>query len=330
MNFEIFKTPRGIYNSLLIFVCAFMPWIAPAIGQEFYTDVFARIMIVAIAAISLNLIMGFSGMISFGHAVFVGIGGYTVGIFASHGIESVYIQWPVGILASGFFALIIGAISLRTKGVYFIMITLAFAQMMYFLSVSIEKYGSDDGLTIDARSDFGISFFDLNDANTMYFTIFVLMLGCLFLTRKIVNSRFGRVIRAAKSNNDRMHSIGYPTFRYKLTVFVIAGMMTGLSGLLSANFEDFVSPDMMQWTFSGELIFMVVLGGMGTIMGPLGGAIIFLMLSEVLSNITEAWHLIFGPFLILVVLFARGGVEGFFAKFEKAEKSAGETSGETP
>ena len=321
MNLEILKTPRGIYNSLLILLCIFMPWIAPAIGQDFFTDVFGRIMIVAIAAISLNLIMGFGGMISFGHAVFVGIGGYAVGIFASHGIESAYIQWPVGLLMSGLFALIIGAISLRTRGVYFIMITLAFAQMIYFLSFSIEKYGSDDGLTIDARSDFGIPFYDLNDALTMYFTVFVLMVACLLITRKMVNSRFGRVIRAAKSNDERMHTIGYPTYGYKLTAFVIAGMMCGLSGLLSANFEDFVSPDMMFWTFSGELIFIVVLGGMGTIMGPLGGAIIFLLLSEVLSNITNSWHLIFGPFLILVVLFARGGVEGFLAKFEKSPEA---------
>ena len=317
MNLAVLKTPRGIYNSILILLCIFMPAIAPVIGQEFFTDVFARIMIMAIAAISLNMIMGYGGMISFGHAVFIGLGGYAVGIFASHGIESAYIQWPVGILVSGIFALIIGAISLRTRGVYFIMITLAFAQMVYFLSVSVEKYGSDDGLTIDARSDFGLSFFDLNDAMTMYYTVFVLLVSCLYLSYRIVNSRFGRVMRAAKSNDERMHTIGYPTFGYKLTAFVIAGMMGGLSGLLSANFEDFVSPDMMFWPVSGELIFMVVLGGMGTIMGPLGGTIIFLLLSEILSNITEAWHLIFGPFLILVVLFARGGVEGFFAKFEK-------------
>jgi branched-chain amino acid transport system permease protein len=317
MNFKILKTPRGIYNSILILLCVFMPFIAPVIGQEFFTDVSARIMIVTIAAISLNLIMGFGGMISFGHAIFVGIGGYAVGIFASHGIESAYIQWPVGILASGFFALIIGAISLRTRGVYFIMITLAFAQMMYFLSVSVEKYGSDDGLTIDARSNFGLSFFDLSNDLTMYYTIFILMVACLYFTYRLVNSRFGRVLRAAKSNDERMHTIGYPTFGYKLTAFVIAGMMCGLSGLLTANFESFVSPDIMFWTFSGELIFMVVLGGMGTIMGPLSGAFIFLFLSEILSNITEAWHLIFGPFLILVVLFARGGVDGFFTKLER-------------
>ena len=151
---------------------------------------------------------------------------------------------------------------------------------------------------------------------TMYYFAFVLMICCLYVNFRIVNSRFGRVLRAGKSNNERMTTIGYPTFRYKLVAFVIAGMMCGLSGLLTANFEDFVSPDMLFWTFSGELIFMVVLGGMGTVMGPLGGAMIFLFLSEILSNITSAWHLIFGPFLILVVLFARGGVEGFLKKYE--------------
>ena len=316
--FQILKTYRGVYNAMIVLICIVMPFVAPVIGQEFYTDVLARTMIFAIAAISLNLIMGFGGMISFGHAVYMGIGAYAVAILASHGIESAYIQWPVGIIASGLFALLFGAICLRTRGVYFIMITLAFAQMVYFLSISIEKYGSDDGLNIDARSNFGVSFFDLSDDLTMYYTSFVLMMGCLYLTYRIVNSRFGMVIRGSMSNDDRMKSIGYPTYGYKLTAFVIAGMMAGLSGILSANFEDFVSPDMMFWPRSGEMIFMVVLGGMGTIFGPLGGTMIYLILSEILSNITASWHLIFGPFLILVVLFARGGVEGILKKYERS------------
>ena len=254
--------------------------------------------------------MGYGGMISFGHAVYIGVGGYAVGILTFHGIENAYIQWPVALAASGLVALIFGAISLRTRGVYFIMITLAFTQMVHFFSVSLEKYGSDDGLTIDARSDFSIPFFDLNDGITLYYLIFVLMMLSIYTTHKIVNSRFGMVIRGAMSNDDRMRSIGYPTYGYKLTAFVIAGVMCGLSGILSANLEDFVSPDMMSWPRSGDLIFMVVLGGMGTIFGPLGGAIVFWLLSEFLSDITEHWHLIFGPFLILVVLFARGGLEG--------------------
>ncbi|MBT3549884.1 MAG: branched-chain amino acid ABC transporter permease [Rhodospirillaceae bacterium] len=313
--FSALKSGTRVYNTALILLCLFMPVIAPAIGQEFYTDVFARTMIWAIAAVSLNFIMGYGGMISFGHAVFLGLGGYTVGILAFHGIESAYIQWPLALLVSGLFALVIGAICLRTKGVYFIMITLAFAQMVYFLSLSLEVYGSDDGLNIDTRSDFGLSFFDLNDAMTMYYLIFAVMIGCLYLTHRLVNSRFGMVIRGSQSNDDRMHSIGYPTYRYKLAAFVIAGVMCGLAGVLSANFEDFISPDTMFWPRSGDLIFMVVLGGMGTIFGPLGGAIIFGILAEILSNITDQWHLIFGPFLILVVLFARGGLEGLIGKW---------------
>ena len=310
MSLDLIKTSRGAFNLLLVALCALMPFIAPLIGQDFYTDVFARTMIWAIAAVSLNLIMGYGGMISFGHAVYIGVGGYAVGILTFHGIESAYIQWPVALAASGLVALIFGAISRRTRGVYFIMITLAFSQMVHFFSVSLEKYGSDDGLTIDARSDFSIPFFDLNDGMTLYYLIFVLMMLSIYVTYKIVNSRFGMVIRGAMSNDGRMRSIGYPTYAYKLTAFVIAGVMCGLSGILSANLEDFVSPDMMSWPRSGDLIFMVVLGGMGTIFGPLGGSIVFWLLSEILSNFTEHWHLIFGPFLILVVLFARGGLEG--------------------
>ncbi len=310
MSLDLIKTSRGAFNLSLVALCALMPFIAPLIGQDYYTDVFARTMIWAIAAVSLNLIMGYGGMISFGHAVYIGVGGYAVGILTFHGIESAYIQWPVALAASGLVALIFGAISLRTRGVYFIMITLAFTQMVYFFSVSLEKYGSDDGLTIDARSDFSIPFFDLNDGMTLYYLIFVLMMLSIYVTYKIVNSRFGMVIKGAMSNDGRMRSIGYPTYAYKLTAFVIAGVMCGLSGILSANLEDFVSPDMMSWPRSGDLIFMVVLGGMGTIFGPLGGSIVFWLLSEILSNFTEHWHLIFGPFLILVVLFARGGLEG--------------------
>jgi branched-chain amino acid transport system permease protein len=302
--------PRSAFHFAMLALCAVMPVLAPALGEPFYVHVFERIMIWAIAAVSLNLIMGYGGMISFGHAVYLGIGGYTVGILAYHGIESAYIQWPLALGLSGLFALVFGAISLRTRGVYFIMITLAFAQMIYFLSVSAEEYGSDDGLNVDARSDFGIAAFDLDDAMVLYYLIFAVLAGCLFATWRIVNSRFGMVIRGAMSNDDRMQTIGFATYRYKLASFVIAGMMCGMAGILSANFEKFVSPDMMYWTRSGEMIFMVVLGGMGTLFGPISGAIVYLMLSEFLSTITEHWHIVFGPFLILVVLFARGGIDG--------------------
>ncbi len=319
MIFSALKTPRGMVNAAVLIICGLMPVIGPIIDEPFFVDVFARTMIWAIAAVSLNLIMGYGGMISFGHAVYLGVGGYVVGILAFHEVTSGWIQWPLALLLSGLFAFIFGAISLRTRGVYFIMITLALAQMVYFLASSAEQYGSDDGLTIETRSDFGVSWFDLNDATTFYYVIFFFLLASLFVTWRMVNSRFGMVVRGIKSNETRMAAIGFPIYRYRLTAFVIAGVIGGLAGILSANFEGFVSPDMMYWTKSGDLIFMVVLGGMGSLFGPLTGALTFWMLSEILSNWTENWHLIFGPFLILVVLFARGGIDGFLARWDRRD-----------
>jgi branched-chain amino acid transport system permease protein len=304
------KSPTGWVTLVVLALCAVMPFLAPALGEPFYVKVFARVMIWSIAAISLNLIMGYGGMISFGHAVFLGIGGYAIGIASFHGLDNAWIQWPLAIGLCALIGLIFGAISLRTRGVYFIMITLALAQMIFFLSVSAEQYGSDDGLNIWQRSDFGIAWFDLEDALTMYYVIFAVLLIVLFAMWRIVNSRFGLVVRGARSNDTRMQAIGVPTNRYRLTAFVIAGVMCGIAGILQANFEKFVSPDMMNWPVSGELIFMVVLGGMGTLIGPVAGAAVFLLLSEILKDITEHWHIIFGPFLVLVVLFARGGIVG--------------------
>jgi branched-chain amino acid transport system permease protein len=305
------KTPRGIFATTVLALFAAMPFIAPALGEPYYVNVFTRIMIWSIAAVSLNLILGFGGMISFGHAVYVGIGGYTVGILAYHDVTSGWLQWPLALLLCATAALVFGTICLRTRGVYFIMITLAFAQMIYFLSVSAEEYGSDDGLLIYELSQFG-DWYDLSNDLTFYYTAFASLLIALFIVHKIVNSRFGMVIRGAKSNELRMEAIGFSTYRYKLTCFVIAGVLCGLAGVLTANNEEFVSPDLMHWTISGELIFMVVLGGMGTLFGPVSGTLVFLFLSEFLSNITEKWHLIFGPFLILVVLFAHRGIDAIF------------------
>ncbi len=320
MRLSALATPRVAFNFLVLALCAAMPVLAPALGEPFYVHGFARIMIWAIAAVSLNLIMGYGGMISFGHAVYLGIGGYTVGILAYHGIESAYIQWPLALALSGLFALVFGAVSLRTKGVYFIMITLALAQMIYFLAVSAEQYGSDDGLNIDVRSDFGSAAFDLDNAMVLYYLIFAVLVASLFAVWRIVNSRFGMVIRGANSNDDRMRTIGFATYRYKLASFVIAGVMCGMAGILSANFERFVSPDMIYWTRSGEMISMVVLGGMGTLFGPISGAIVYLMLSEVLSTITIHWHIVFGPFLILVVLVARGGIDGLLGRWRPNQR----------
>jgi len=301
---------RAAVVALLFAAFAAVPFVAEATETPFYLDIARRMMILGIAALSLNLIMGYGGLISFGHAAYVGVGAYVVGICAFHEVVSGWIQWPLALLASALFALVFGAISLRTRGVYFIMITLALAQMMYFLGVSLDKYGGDDGLTIAEPSNFGEAL-DLSDGPALYYLVFVLLLLCLLICHRLVNSRFGMVIRGARSNEARMQAIGFPTFRYQLTAFVIAGTMAGLAGILLANHTTFVNPDMMHWTRSGDLIIMVLLGGMGSLAGPVVGAAVFLVLEELLAGITEYWALIFGPFLILVVLFARGGLLGF-------------------
>ena len=299
---------------LVVFaLLAIIPAIAAWTDVPFYNDLGLRLMILAIGALSLNLIMGYGGMISFGHAVYVGIGAYTIGICAEHELVSGFIQWPLALASSALFALIFGAISLRTRGVYFIMITLALAQMMYFLGVSLDRYGGDDGLPLAEPSDFG-GLIDLSDKTSLYYLVFALLLFCLWISHRLVNSRFGMVIQGARSNEARMQAIGFPTFRYRLTAFVIAGTMAGLAGVLLANHTEFVNPDIMHWTRSGDLIIMVLLGGMGSLVGPIVGAMVFLLLEEFLSGVTEYWQLIFGPILILVVLFARGGLLGFLTR----------------
>jgi branched-chain amino acid transport system permease protein len=314
-----FLRPLFLYRAFVLALCAFMPGIAPLVGEPYWTDIFLRIMIWAIAAVGLDLILGFGGMVSFGHAMFIGIGGYTVGILAYYEIFNGFVQWPLALVISGTVAAIVGAICLRTRGIYFIMITLAFGQMIYFLAVSAEEFGSDDGLVIEGRSEFAVRFgetslaLDLGDPMVFYYLVFVILVAVLWIVQRIVNSRFGAVIKGVKSNEGRMAAIGFDPFRYKLVCFIVAGMIGGLAGVLMANGEKYISPDMMHWTKSGELIFMVVLGGMATVFGPVTGAVVFLFLSEILSNITQNWHLIFGPFLVLVVLFARRGIDGLFA-----------------
>jgi branched-chain amino acid transport system permease protein len=304
---------RNVIVALVIAGLLLLPLYTSISGNIFVLTLFTRIVIFALAAASLNLIMGYGGMMSFGHAAYLGIGGYAVGILAFEGVTTGFVQWPVALLVSAFFALVIGALSLRTRGVYFIMITLAFAQMTYYIVAGLARYGGDDGLTIERRSQF---FPPLNLSNKMqfYYLCLALLFASIYLVWRIVNSRFGLAVQGARSNDTRMRAIGFPTYRYKLTCFVIAGTLCGLSGALLANHTDFVSPGMMYWTRSGDLIIMVVLGGMGSTFGPLFGAVALLVLEEVLSGITEYWQIILGPLLLLVVLFARGGIDGLLGK----------------
>jgi branched-chain amino acid transport system permease protein len=248
-------------------------------------------------------------MVSFGHAAYLGIGGYAVGILAKEGINSGFIQWPVALLASGLFALGVGALSLRTRGVYFIMITLAFAQMVYYVASGLDRYGGDDGLTIYKRSQF-VAPIDLSNKTLFYYICFALLLGSVYLVWRLVHSRFGVAIQGIRSNERRMRAIGFPTLRYKLTCFVIAGVLCGLAGALLANNTDFISPATMFWTRSGDLMVMAVLGGMGTVFGPVMGTIAFLLLEQGLSQFTEFEGIILGPLLLMVALYARGGIDG--------------------
>jgi len=299
---------------------ALLPLYAHLTGDRFMLTLFTRIVILAIAAVSLNLILGYGGMMSFGHAAYLGIGGYAVGMLAHEGVYSGFVQWPVALAASALFALIIGALSLRTRGVYFIMITLAFAQMAYYIVAGIARYGGDDGLTIYKRSEF-VAPLDLSSKVQFYYLCLLLLYGATYLVWRLVNSRFGMVVRGARSNDMRMRAIGFPTYRYRLVCFVIAGTLCGLAGALLANHNDFISPATMYWTRSGDLIIMVVLGGMASPFGPVFGAVALLVLEEFLSGITEYWQIILGPLLLLVVLFARGGIDGLLQAIGK-ERSA--------
>jgi branched-chain amino acid transport system permease protein len=324
---------RNVVIASLLVVLALLPAYAAVTGNAFVLTLFTRIVILAIAATSLNLIMGYGGMVSFGHAAYIGIGGYAIGMLAHEGIRSGFLQWPAALAVSALFALFVGTLSLRTRGVYFIMITLAFSQMVYYVAVGLDRYGGDDGLTIYSRSQFA-GLISLSNKMAFYYLCLILLIGTIYLVWRLVNSRFGLVIQGARSNDRRMLAIGFPTFRYRLTCFVIAGTICGLAGALLANHTDFISPAMMHWTRSGDLIVMVVLGGMGSIFGPLIGAVALLVLEETLPQIIgavgllvtgkevaaarEYWQLILGPMLLLIVLYARGGIDGLLASMRRA------------
>ena len=321
-------TPRNVAVAVLLTFLAALPVYATLAGNLFLVTLFTRIIILAIAATSLNLVLGYGGMVSFGHAVYLGMGGYAVGILAYEGTTSGFVQWPIAVIVCALFALVVGALSLRTRGVYFIMITLAFAQLVYYFGVGLDRYGGDDGLSIRQRSSFA-GLVDLSNRAQFYYLCFTLLIVAIYLTWRLVNSRFGMVLQGSRSNDRRMRAIGFPTFRYRLTGFVISGAMCGLAGALLANHTGFISPATMHWTRSGDLIVMVVLGGMASSFGPLFGAAALLTLEEALPiairaiatplfgdvavRMAEYWQIVLGPLFLLVVLFARGGIDGLLA-----------------
>ena len=299
-----------------IVLLALVPPVAHVIDEPFYLSLFARIMVFAIAAVSLDLILGYGGMISFGHAAYLGTGAYAVAIMSFYGIDNGWLQLFMAIVASALVALVIGAICLRTSGIYFIMVTLAFTQMLYFLGISLEVYGGDDGMDTN-RSEF-VTWFDLTDDVNLYYLILVFLILSVYIGYRLINSRFGMVIRGSQSNDQRMQTIGFPTFRYKLASFVIAGTMCGVAGFLLANLTEFLTPEYMHWFRSGEIMIMMIMGGMGTLFGPIFGAAAYILLEEWIPEILELihtgwgehWWVAFGPVLILLVLFAKRGLWG--------------------
>jgi branched-chain amino acid transport system permease protein len=300
---------RLLATAAVLLALAAVPPLAAAFAQPFYLDLVRRIMIFAIAALSLNLILGYGGMVSFGHAAYLGIGAYAVGILAHHGIDNGFLQFAVAIAASAAVALVIGAVSIRTSGVYFIMITLAFTQMLFYLGISLEEYGGDDGMRLAARSQF-LGVLDLGSPTPFYYFVLAVLAGFLYLVHRLVNSRFGMVIRATKSNEARTRAIGFSPYPYKLAAFVIAGAMCGVAGALLVNQTAYLTPEFMNWTRSGEIMFMVILGGIATLIGPVLGAAVLLLLEDVLAAWTTHWQIILGPILVLVVLFTRHGLAG--------------------
>ena len=300
--------------ALVLFAALALAPVAVSLGvPAHWLSLLTRAMIFAIAALSLDLILGVGGLVSFGHAAFIGIGAYVTGIMITEGRTETLLILPVLFVICALFAAITGAVSLRTRGVAFIMITLAFGQMVFFLAQALSAYGGDDGLTLYARST--IAGFDIAASRTGFFYIVLgALVGCYGLVRIIVASRFGRVLRAARENATRVTVTGYDVGRVRLIAYVISGMIAGLSGFFLANQTEFVSPAFMSWQRSGELIFMVVLGGVGSLHGAIIGALAFLFAEDVLAGITEHWKAIFGPLIVLFVLFTRGGIVGILAR----------------
>jgi branched-chain amino acid transport system permease protein len=275
--------PRTWAAAALLLALACVPLVSAAVGQDFYVTFFSRVLIFGLAAVGLNLVLGYGGLVSLGHALYIGVGVYAVGILSEHGIGNGWAHLAVALLASAIVAAVTGVVCLRTSGMAFIMITLAFAQMVYFVAVSLRRYGGDDGLAIGQRSDFGL--FTLANGNVRYYVIFGLLLAVLYGLRRLVDSRFGTVLQGCKFNEQRMAALGFPTLRYKLAAYVISAMICALAGVMLANLVLYMSPSYMQWQVSGELIVMIVLGGMGSLIGPVLGAVVLLALEELLASI---------------------------------------------
>ncbi len=304
---------RFVLPLVLLVALAAFPLVAPLFGMEFYIGFVRRVLIMALAAASLNFILGFGGMVALGHAGFIGVGAYTVVAFADAGVMSAWVLWPMAALVAGLVAALIGTVALRTRGVYFIMTTLAFAQMLYFVAVSLRKYGGDDGYTLPSRPALGLGI-DLGNESNFYWVVLVLVALALAWMHRATRSRFGHALMGIRDNETRMRALGYPVFRIQLVAFAIAGAVAGLAGALLAGGNGFISPGAMHWTQSATLVVMVVIGGLGRSWGGPVGAAVWLLLEEVLKQYSEYWHLPLGLLLIAVALWAPKGLAALSRK----------------
>ncbi|MES2582343.1 MAG: branched-chain amino acid ABC transporter permease [Pseudomonadota bacterium] len=316
------------FAGALMALLALVPVFSYFLGESFYVTLVSRMMIFALAATGLNLVMGFGSMVSFGHALYIGVGAYTVGVLSFHGVGNGWVHLAAALGAGMVLATLIGMACLRAKGVGFIMITLAFAQMFYFLSVSLKQYGGDDGFSISNRSDFGV--IDLNNNVVLYYVIFTALVLVMLVFHRLVHARFGMVLRASRTNERRLQALGMPVARIKLVAYVLSALVCVLSGVLLANMTRFVSPSYMNWVVSGDLIVMAVLGGLGTLVGPVVGAILWLSMEELLSSFHTGWALldefvrnhwlgVLGAMALLVALKLKDGVYGVLIARDKEQ-----------
>ena len=321
---------RQAFGIALLLALAAVPLLSFVTGQSYYLTLVARMMVFALAALGLNLVVGYGGMVSFGHALYIGVGAYAVGILSFHGIGNGWVHLAVALGAGTVLATLIGLVCLRVSGIAFIMITLAFAQMMYFAAVGLKQYGGDDGYALPARSDFGV--LDLGNDVVLYYLVFALLVLVLAAFHRLVRARFGMVLRGCRTNERRMRALGFDTLRARLVGYVISALVCVLAGMLLANLARFVSPSYMQWSVSGELILMIVLGGTGSLLGPVVGAIVWLALEELLSSgawglpggmealLKTHWLGVLGAVVVLVTLTLKQGLYGWLQQREEKDE----------
>lgn len=321
------RSPRVWLAGLLIVMLLLVPLVASLLGSSFYLSLATRIVIYAIAASGLNLILGYGGLVSMGHALFVGLGAYVVGICSNHGLVNGWAQVAIALALAAAVALATGFVSLRTRGVGFIMITLAFGQMFFFLAVSLKRYGGDDGLQIEQRSIFEpLPSLEPGTGGrlVLYYVALAVLLLLMLAIWRCVHGRFGYVLRGFHANERRMLAAGFPRLRYLLSAYVVSALVCALAGVLLANLTAFASPSYLSWQASGDLILIVVLGGMGTVVGPLLGAAVLLLLEEALSGLTQHWMALLGPLILLAALLSSQGLWGVVRRWSARVEARGD------